>query len=153
MSFFDNVYNEKTVSVVNGIETLKTETQDIDKKIEDLRYILDNTFASLNQRIKAEEESSKIFNRSVDSLLLLITFLQKNIIILQETQFVTNAKIAVLENTPFYKKITVKQRHDLLTAAERKAKEKYAPIKEKELKNITEIVEDIHKRREENNND
>lgn len=149
MSIFYNAYNENTASVVNRIETLKTETQDINKEIEDLRYILDNTFASLNQRIEAEEELSNTFNQSIDNLLLLIAFVQRNIVLLQESQFITNAKITALKNAPFYKRITVKQLEDLLSTATLKAEDEYAPTKEKELKNITEVINSIHKRREE----
>lgn len=149
MSIFYNAYNENTASVVSGLETLRTETQDINKEIEDLRYILDNTFASLNQRMEAEEELSNTFNQSIDNLLLLIAFVQRNIVLLQESQFVTNAKITALKNTPFYKRITVKQLEDLLSTATLKAEDEYAPTKEKELKNITEVINSIHKRREE----
>ena len=149
MSIFYNAYNENTASVVSGLETLRTETQDINKEIEDLRYILDNTFASLNQRMEAEEELSNTFNQSIDNLLLLIAFVQRNIVLLQESQFVTNAKITALKNTPFYKRITVKQLEDLLSTATLKAEDEYASTKEKELKNITEVINSIHKRREE----
>lgn len=149
MSIFYNAYNENTASVVSGLETLRTETQDINKEIEDLRYILDNTFASLNQRMEAEEELSNTFNQSIDNLLLLIAFVQRNIVLLQESQFVTNARITALKNTPFYKRITVKQLEDLLSTATLKAEDEYAPTKEKELKNITEVINSIHKRREE----
>ena len=149
MSIFYNAYNENTASVVSGLETLRTETQDINKEIEDLRYILDNTFASLNQRMEAEEELSNTFNQSIDNLLLLIAFVQRNIVLLQESHFVTNAKITALKNTPFYKRITVKQLEVLLSTATLKAEDEFAPTKEKELKNITEVINSIHKRREE----
>lgn len=154
-----NVYDKELLSqefkALNTVELIPNSNpvipmdSELDKRITELENILTKFYNQLNARLDNEKEFDEYCSQSIDNLLLLVSFLQKNIVILQEYQFINGAKINVLESTPWYHKITVNQRRKLLKISEEKAKEKYASEKLKRFTEIEEIINNIQKRRKE----
>ena len=119
----------------------------MEKKIADLQYILDNTFKSLDERISTEEKLNNYYYTSIDNLLLLITFVQKTIVELQEKIFIVNACVEGLEKTPWYRKITLNQKQKILTNLQNTAKDAYSLQKQKRMDELDAVVTNIKGRK------
>ena len=153
MNIFHNVYDKDLITdeLYKNVESseicVSSNADEIEKRIDNLDYIVNNNIKSLEERIEKGELLDDYYNESIDNLLLLISFIQKNIVILQEYQFINEAKITILENTPWYKRITVGQRQKLLELTEKEAKEKYRDEKLKRFAEIEDIINNIQERR------
>lgn len=124
-----------------------TNLTDLEKKIADLQYILDNTFKSLDERISAEEKLNNYYYTSIDNLLLLITFVQKTIVELQEKLFIVNACVEGLEKTPWYRKITLNQKQKILNNLQNTAKDVYSLQKQKRMDELDAVITNIKGRK------
>ena len=143
---FNNIYDTKLASqdfyFSCGVSEIEQEVQELSLMVVAIKERLD-------KKIKKDIESEAYYKASIDNLLLLVSFLQESIVVLQECHLVDEAKITALEKTPWYRKITVRQREQLLKDAEEKAKKEYSYQKTKRLAEIREIVDNIQKRRAE----
>ena len=141
-------------------DLLKDETEDIEKRLGDLEYICDKNFVEMYKNIKdiegkvdVAEVKDAYFFYSIDNLLMLIAFLQNNILDLQESAFILKSELEALETAPLFKRVTQLQRQDILQKEHEKAKKIFAPLKEMGEKRIKDTMDSIIKRREEKQND
>ena len=143
---FNNIYDAKLAS--QGFY-YSCGVSEIEQEMQELSLMVVAIKESLDKKIKKDIELEAYYKASIDNLLLLISFLQESIVILQEYHLVDEAKIVALEKVPWYRKITIRQREQLLKDAEEKAKKEYSYQKTKRLTEIREIVDNIQKRRAE----
>ncbi len=143
---FNNIYDTKLASQDFNFSCGVSE---IEQEMQELSLMVVTIKERLDKKIKKDIELEAYYKASIDNLLLLISFLQESIVVLQEYHLVDEAKITVLEKAPWYRKITVRQKEQLLKDAEEKAKKEYSYQKTKRLAEIREIVDNIQKRRAE----